>query len=205
MTDCLAKNIITIYEKLADNWEQLRSTDLFEQPWLDKFLNLLPVNGQILDIGCGNGVPIAEYFIRQNFQVVGVDSSQSMIGHCQQRFPEQLWNVADMRLLALHQKFDGLIAWDSFFHLTREDQRNMFRVFKRHANSKAVLMFTSGPSDGEVVGVFEGEQLYHASLAPAEYRQLLKNNGFSVIDMIAEDPECRGRTVWLAQHDSDDD
>lgn len=124
-----------------------------------------------------------------------------MIDRCLQRFPRQCWALADMRQLALPAKFDGLIAWDSFFHLAPEDQRKMFAVFRQHASSKAALMFTSGPGEGEAMGTFEGEALYHASLAPAEYRQLLQQHGFSVVKMAAEDPDCQGHTVWLAQTD----
>lgn len=110
MNNSMADNIIGIYQRHAGAFEQKRSTTLFEQPWLERFLNLLPNNGRILDIGCGNGMPIADYFIRQGFQVTGVDSSQPMIDRCLQRFPEQRWAVADMRTLALTDKFDGLIA-----------------------------------------------------------------------------------------------
>jgi len=75
----------------------------------------------------------------------------------------------------------------------------MFTIFAAHAKSKAVLMFTSGTSDGEAIGMFQGEPLYHSSLAPTEYRQLLHENGFDVLKTVFEDPECGGRTVWLAQ------
>ena len=36
----------------------------------------------------------------------------------------------------------------------------MFAIFKRYAASGAALMFTSGPSAGEVVGSYRGEPLY---------------------------------------------
>jgi hypothetical protein len=49
------------------------------------------------------------------------------------------------------------------------------------------------------MGEFEGEPLYHASLAPDAYRQLLAENGFAVIEVKFEDPECGGHTVWLCQ------
>jgi hypothetical protein len=41
-------------------------------------------------------------------------------------FPTQRWIHRDMRHLAMDETFDGLIAWDSFFHLTQNDQRAMF-------------------------------------------------------------------------------
>ena len=104
-----------------------------------------------------------------------------------------------MRSLSLGRKFDGLIAWDSFFHLTADDQRAMFAIFRDHAASGAALMFTSGPAHGEAIGEFEGEPLYHASLDADEYRALLAAHGFRVVRHVADDPACNGHTVWLAR------
>jgi hypothetical protein len=104
-----------------------------------------------------------------------------------------------MRGLALGRAFDGILAWNSFFHLCHDDQRLMFPVFRRHAAPGAALMFTSGPAHGEAIGWLEGERLYHASLDPEEYRGLLAAQGFAVIAQRAEDLECGGLTVWLAQ------
>lgn len=199
MDDISAKNIISLYQRHADIWDKLRKDQRFEQAWLDRFLALIPSEGRILDIGCGAGKPIAGYFIERHFSVTGVDASEPMISICRERFPEQRWQVADMRLLSLNEKFDGLIAWDSFFHLTRDDQRAMFAIFEKHAKPDAALMFTSGPGNGEAIGTFEGEDLYHASLAPEEYRALFDEYGFREVKMVAEDPTCAGHTIWLAQ------
>ena len=75
----------------------------------------------------------------------------------------------------------------------------MFPIFRKHAAPEAALMFTSGPSHGEAIGSFQGEALYHASLAPEEYERLLAANGFDVVDHVAEDQSCGGHTVWLAR------
>ena len=104
-----------------------------------------------------------------------------------------------MRQLALNKTFDGLIAWDSFFHLTYRDQRRMFPIFAAHAGPGAALIFNSGPRHGEAIGQFAGERLYHASLDPIEYRALLDANGFAVVAHVVEDHACGGRTIWLAQ------
>jgi hypothetical protein len=106
---------------------------------------------------------------------------------------------ADMRSLQLGQRFAGVLAWDSFFHLHANDQRAMFKVFEAHAQPGAMLMFTSGPAHTEAIGDFEGEPLFHASLSPDEYRSLLTAHHFEVIDFVAEDPQCGRHTVWLAR------
>lgn len=194
-----ADKIIDLYQRNSDYWDDIRGKQLFELPWLERFLNLQPAVADILDIGCGSGKPIAQFFVEQGHQVTGVDSSEAMIALCRQRFPAHHWQVADMRQLALGQKFDGILAWDSFFHLTRADQRGMFALFEQHAKPNAALMFTSGPANGEAIGEFNGETLYHASLASEEYRQLLADHGFSLVKNVVEDPECGGHTIWLAQ------
>lgn len=194
-----AEWIIGLYDRHAAAYDRQRGRSLFEKTWLDPFLALIPKGGAILDLGCGMGEPIARYFIEGGYEVTGVDSSPNMIRLCAERFPGQTWIIADMRQLALGHRFDGIVAFDSFFHLTPEHQRALFVVFAQHAAERAALLFTSGPQFGEAIGTFEGEPLYHASLDPAEYRALLTANGFEVVAHVAEDQTCGGHTVWLAR------
>lgn len=196
-----SENIIALYERHANAWVQARllESTLYEKPCLDRFCALLPPDGLVLDCGCGAGEPIARYLSQCGYAVVGIDSSPAMIRMFQARLPGQRAVVADMRTLCLPESFHGILAWDSFFHLNHNDQRGMFSTFRNHAAPRAALMFTSGPSHGEVVGRLEGEPLYHASLDATEYRQLLEEQGFVIVDYRAEDKSCFGRTVWLAQ------
>jgi trans-aconitate methyltransferase len=150
-------------------------------------------------MGCGSGDPVARHLIERDFAVDGVDSSPTLIALCRERFPMRSWQIADMRALALEKTFEGLLAWNSLFHLSHDDQRRMFPIFKRHAAPGAALMFTTGASCGEAIGSYRGEPLYHASLAPDEYRTLLQSIGFRIVAQVVEDPNCGGCTVWLAQ------
>lgn len=194
--------IVDLYTRHATAWDTTRGRGTMERAWLDRFLDLVPMNGSVLDIGCGGGQPIAEYVMSKGRQLMGVDTSPPLVSLCRQRFPGAQFHVADMRTLSLATVFDGLLAWDSFFHLDADDQRTMFPIFARHAAPGAALMFTSGPAAGEAIGVFEGEPLYHASLDPAEYRELLAGNGFTVSAMVTEDESCGRHTVWLAVRDA---
>ena len=201
-----ADRIMGLYERHAHEWDADRGRSLFEKAWLDRFLGLLSPGASILDIGCGSGEPIARYFIEQGCAVTGVDSSPTLIGICNSRFPGREWIVADMRSLDLGRRFDGIIAWDSFFHLSPQGQRRMFPIFRKHARPGAALMFTSGPSYGVAMGSYRGEPLYHASLDADEYCRLLAENEFGVASHTVQDPDCGGHTVWLAQaHRPEDD
>jgi SAM-dependent methyltransferase len=170
-----------------------------ERPWLERFLALLPKSPSVLDIGCGSGEPIGRYLIESGCSVTGVDSSPEFISICNGRFPDHEWLMGDMRTLSLGRAFNGLIAWDSFFHLSPHAQRAMFPIYRMHSMPRAALMFTSGTSYGVSMGSYGGEPLYHASLDSDEYRTLLDLHGFDVISHVVEDPTCGRRTIWLSQ------
>jgi len=194
-----ADRIPDLYQRHAHAWDRERSRSLTEKPWLNKFLDLLPTKASILDLGCGSAEPIARYLIEQGHTITGIDSSPSLIALCKERFPDYEWITADMRNLLLDRRFNGILAWDSFFHLSLADQRQMFPIFRHHAAPGADLLFTSGPSHGEAISAYKDEPLYHGSLGEAEYRSLLEENGFDVVANVVEDPDCDYHTIWLAE------
>ena len=195
-----ADQIIGLYRRHAQAWAYLRGSELQEEVWLEKFFQLMPARGSVLDIGCGSGKPIGQYLFDKGCAVTGIDSSPELIEISRRNLPDCDWLISDMRDLQLDKKFNGIVAWNSSFHLTPNGQRQMFPVFERHAEPAAALMFTSGPSHGDAIGEFEGEALYHSSLDSEEYRTLLDRHGFEVIDHIVEDERCGLHTVWLCRY-----
>ncbi len=193
-----AGEIIGLYRRHAAAWDARRGDKLVEQAWLDRFLDLVPAGGELLDLGCGSGRPVARYCIERGYRITGVDSSPELIDLCRERFPGQSWLEADMRTLDLGRRFGGLLAWHSLFHLTHANQRTMFDVFQAHAQPGAPLLFDCGWNHGYAMGEFEGERLFHASLDPDEYRALLTGHGFEVI---AHEPamDVGAGVLWLAR------
>ena len=194
-----ADQIVGLYRRQALAWAKRRGRHLSERKWLDRFLALLPESPAVLDIGCGSGDPIDRYLLDRGCAVTGIDSSQELLEVARAHMPVADWTAAEMRDLDLKTRFHGILAWNSTFHLTPDDQRKMFPIFERHAAGGAALMFTSGPGHGESIGEFEGEALYHSSLDPAEYSTLLTQHGFEVVAHVVEDPTCNQQTVWLAR------
>jgi SAM-dependent methyltransferase len=120
------ERIITLYEENAAAWDEARGAVLKEQEWIDRFLAQVAPGGALLDLGCGSGRPVAAYLVERGYRVTGLDSSPSLIAMCRDRFPAEEWLVGDMRALDLGHRFDGILAWYSFFHLHFDDQRAMF-------------------------------------------------------------------------------
>lgn len=201
MTTKNLKSISKIYEEEAHFWKAQRDKSPFSEiKYMRMLLEHLPHDGSILDIGCGTGKPIAHFFIEKSYKVTGIDVAKAMIEIASKNFPEQEWLIADMRKLDIAKRFHAIIAWDSFFHLNFEEQRNMFAIFTKHLETAGVLLFSSGPEHGEAIGDMNGQALYHSSLSPEEYRELFKAHQLTEIHHQAEDPECGGHTVWLCKY-----
>lgn len=193
--------ILGLYERHAAGWDEDRglSRPPGERGWIARFTKAAEPGSCLLDLGCGSGLPITPDLLAAGHSVMGVDGAPSLIALCRARFPDQKWLAADMRQLNLERQFGGVLAWHSLFHLSPDDQAEMFPVFARHMAPGAPLMFTSGTEAGETIGSWRGEPLYHASLSLAGYEALLAENGLQLIKRVVSDPDCGGATIWLAQ------
>src|SRR5215813_13821069 len=195
-----AGRIVAHYERHALSWDaDRRAASWIDKPLIERFLSLLPQHANVLDLGCGGGSPVALHTVARGFRVTGVDNSPTLISLCRTRMPDQEWIISDMRSLALGRQFDGILAWDSFFHLGHKDQEAMFHIFAAHAAQDAILMFNAGFAHGEGIGSYQGDPLYHASLDPSEYETLLADFGFDLIEHSVNDPVKGGRICWLAR------
>jgi SAM-dependent methyltransferase len=193
------KKVFEAYNMIAGWFEENRGKSLMEKKYLDRLINIRGRNATVLDLGCGTGMPVMDYLLKQGLQVTGVDASSCMLEIARHNLPGADLRLADMRQLSLNQQFDALIAWHSFFHLPPEDQPSMFLIFKMHLKNKGLLLFTSGKEHGEAWGMNGGVNLYHGSLDKQEYKTLLEANDFRVLQYTEDDPECGNATVWLAQ------
>ncbi len=198
-SDRIHRRIVDIYDQHARAWDQHRPRVFFEKQWLDKFIDLLPSAGRVLDVGCGAGEPIAAYFLQRGLAVTGLDASTTMLEIFRSRLPAADWVNMDMRRLELNTRFDGIVSWDGFFHLTQHAQRQVLVRFADHLSHDGALLLTIGHEAGEVTGTVEGEAVYHSSLDPNEYRAILAHAGFDKIEIKLEDENCGFHSVLLAK------
>jgi 2-polyprenyl-3-methyl-5-hydroxy-6-metoxy-1,4-benzoquinol methylase len=196
----MANRIADHYERHADAFDEARRAASFvEREWLDRFLVDVPIGAHVLDLGCGAGDPIARYLIESGRKVTGVDVSKRMIELAQTRFPAERWLCMDMREATMDVRFQGVVAWDSLFHLHHEAQTSVLTKIASWLEPSGMLLFNTGPDRGESVGNQFGDPLYHASLAPAEYRTLFDQLNLIEIAFAPTDPNTGERSVWLAK------
>lgn len=114
----------------------------------DKFCDLIPSHGHILDFGCGSGRDTA-YFISRGFIVDAIDGSQSL---CEIATVNTGIRVQQMLFTELDEsnKYDGIWACSSILHLSSAELYDVFSRMIRAMKSNAYL-YTCFK-----YGVFEG-------------------------------------------------
>jgi 2-polyprenyl-3-methyl-5-hydroxy-6-metoxy-1,4-benzoquinol methylase len=66
------------YNAIADRDLAERKRDSENVYLLDELIERLPVNAEVLDAGCGAGIPLSQ-MLSEHFQVTGVDFSEAQI------------------------------------------------------------------------------------------------------------------------------
>lgn len=66
------------YNAIADRYLAQRTRDSEDVRLLDDFIERLPANANVLDAGCGAGLPVSQ-MLSEHFDVTGVDFSEAQI------------------------------------------------------------------------------------------------------------------------------
>ena len=197
------EDVPRIYERRAAAYDAARSRSLFEAGWLERLRAALPAGGRVLDLGCGTGEPVGRWLAERGFHVIGLDLSEAMLDIARRRRPDGDWRRGDMRDFELGGTVDGIVAWDSFFHLSPAEQRSCIGRMARHLGPGGSVLLTVGPRAGTAVGAVGGEPIYHASLSPAEYACCLEEHGLRLTGFLTEDPDADRHSVLMARKDED--
>ncbi|QIG81210.1 class I SAM-dependent DNA methyltransferase [Stakelama tenebrarum] len=184
------------FERNALRLDKARRGRFDERGWLDRFLLALPGQAHILDLGCGGGEPIDRYLIDSGHRLTGIDLSERMISLARTRFPAHRWLKADMRAATMDRAFDGVVLWDSLYHLEAEEQAALLTRVAGWLEPKGTLLFTTAPPHDEdrVAGV------HHKGLDPTSVRALFAELKLTEIAHAPEDMATGGRAIWLARN-----
>jgi ubiquinone/menaquinone biosynthesis C-methylase UbiE len=185
------------YDLIAD-WYAAERTDQTGVPEVKSLASTLSPGSRILDAGCGNGIPVTRTLIESGHQVIGLDSSSKMLERFRANFPQTPAILGTIQSCPFPDSyFDAAIAWGVMFHLTPDDQIKTIASIARVLKTNAPFLFTSGDVDGFEAkeGSMNGVTFRYYSFSIENYRKLLSEQGFSLIDVHADEGE---NTYYLA-------
>ena len=86
----------------------------------------------VVDIGCGSGVPISLALVREGLVISGIDASPTLLSAFRQRFPEAPAACEPAQHSAFFgRKFDAAVAVGLIFLLSEDDQRKVIKNVAR--------------------------------------------------------------------------
>ncbi len=191
------------YEETAAAFAAARRSGGAEAPWLERFMLALPPGSPVLDLGCGNGEPIARTLAAAGFAVTGVDFSREQVRRARAQVPSGRFVVADMATVEMEAGgFCGVIAWDSVFHLPAAEQARLFARVRRWLAPGGQFVVTLGGTGGEVYTDHLGVAIYYSALDVATAVQTITRAGFLVQECVLDDPGDHGHLIVVAMASS---
>jgi SAM-dependent methyltransferase len=148
--------------------------------WLRDLDARLPDGADVLELGCGRGVPGTRQLARRH-RVTGVDISAVQIELARHHVPEASFVHADaLELEVAPGSFDAVVALYFFGHVPLDEQRELIGRIALWLRDGGLVLATFGAGDpGEEVDAdWLGAPMYFASLGGGSYLPLLRDRGF---------------------------
>ncbi len=172
------------YDLIADHWKEARDNIKIVKPILD-WLALLPNQSRILDLGCGTGYPVAKLLTTNGHFITGIDSSPQMIMHAQKlALNTATFQCADIVEFKPNHLFEGIIAWDSLFHLAKTDQDLIYQKIASWLAPGGYFLFTHGDTDGEHIDYMMGQPFYYSAIPFAKIEKIMVNLDMHILSSL---------------------
>lgn len=182
------------YNSLAHEF-MLRRSPTIGAATVREWARALPPGGEVLDLGCGHGVPISEALIQGGFEVYGVDASPWMAAAFRARFPQAhlaCEAVEDSGFFG--RTFDGVVAWGLFFLLAADAQVALIHRVAPVLRPGGRFLFTSPEQACTWTDVLTGRQ--SVSLGKEVYEVTLAEAGLELLDEYQDEGENYYYDAW---------
>jgi cyclopropane fatty-acyl-phospholipid synthase-like methyltransferase len=125
-----------------------------------------------------------------------------MLAAARKQHPGHRWIHSFMEGVDFDETFDGIVCWDSLFHVSRRRWPQMIEKMHRWLRPHGRLMLSSGglvPSDGEgFTDTMFGHEFYYDSLPPDTLIATLIRTGFDIVlaEMCDQPDGGRNKGKW---------
>ena len=173
--------VIDGYDRCAVTFNSERETEAADA--LAPLVARLPDGARVLDLGCGAGVPVAST-LSERFDVVGADISASQLSLARRQAPGVALLRGDMEHLHFApSSFDAVVSFYAVFHLPRELQPELFsRMLEWLRPGGYALVSLGRTNEPAYTEDFFGVEMYWSHYGTAQYRTMLLEAGFELIE-----------------------
>jgi cyclopropane fatty-acyl-phospholipid synthase-like methyltransferase len=171
------------YDTISDRYFEWASS--FHTPamrWLDDLLARLDDGSEVLDLGCGRGVPFTQKLARRH-RVTGVDISARQIELARTLVPEAEFVQADATSVRkAPESLDAVVSLFMLGHVPPGEQGPLLRGIAGWLRPGGLLLATMATSGTEEVDPdWLGAPMYFASHTPAQNRALVHAAGLELL------------------------
>lgn len=170
------------YDTCAELYAEARRKD--DSGQLDQLMPLLAEGSEVLDLGCGGGVPIA-LNLSARHRVTGVDSSESMLRLAEASVPDGRFILRDIMDIHFDEgSFDAVVAIFVLFHLPREEHFEVFRRVYSWLRPEGYFLatLTEYPEAPYTENDFFGVKMFWSNWGWPEYEEALIDTGFELLE-----------------------
>jgi SAM-dependent methyltransferase len=199
-TTPLVLQTIDAYERSAKEcvarWSKRRH---HRSPLLTEWIQRLPADARLLDLGCGGGRDAGD-LARRGYRVVGVDRTAALLSAARCRYHSLSLVRADFRFLPFQtMSFDGLWAAASLMHLPKPEARRILADLCKLVRPGGLFAATVTygvksrlVTDGWVPG------RYFARWRKDELARAVRRAGWDILELrVVTNRERKGRWVNL--------
>ena len=146
----------------------------------------LPPGGDVVDIGCGSGVPVSVTLAEDDFKIFGIDASPTLLAAFRLRFPQsQTACEAVQDSPFFHRCFDGVVAVGLMFLLSEYDQQKLIDQVAKALKPGGRFLFSAPRNRCEWKDLQTGK--LSLSLGEEEYERLLSNAGMRLMNKYVDE------------------
>ncbi len=173
------------YEAIADSFISTRNRSIGASV-VAEWSHDLPPGAEILDLGCGAGVPISQILIDRGFSLHGIDASPSLLAAFRSRFPDVPVECASVERSAFFGKtFNAVVAWGLFFLLDEATQLRLIAKISKALRPNGRLLFTAPSRRCSWPDALTGRT--SVSLGLDAYRQALERENMSLLGTMTDE------------------